>query len=243
LVVDYNRFAYARGNPLKYTDPSGHCAFATNENGEEYISKWDCTIDDFAALDWDQRSRWMTLFMQETGVDWYQNILGILDFFSSDIDFQALDGWASYADAGVLQAINDGWRIHSGKGASIGPACAECASTQWSIFFTNLEKSLPDSNVRSQWGIAEQAGVDYGIGIASPYLTNADADLTTKIGLYVGLSNMYRAMVKNEAWDRPIFGWLVDKPLNPRTATSRWFVFGISHGYMGYMTTTSDHGW
>ena len=23
-IVDYNRFLYARGNPLKYTDPSGH---------------------------------------------------------------------------------------------------------------------------------------------------------------------------------------------------------------------------
>ena len=24
-VIDYNRFLYVRGNPLKYTDPSGHC--------------------------------------------------------------------------------------------------------------------------------------------------------------------------------------------------------------------------
>jgi hypothetical protein len=26
-VIDYNRFLYARGNPLKYADPSGHCPF------------------------------------------------------------------------------------------------------------------------------------------------------------------------------------------------------------------------
>ncbi|HRW09657.1 MAG TPA: RHS repeat-associated core domain-containing protein, partial [Caldilineaceae bacterium] len=25
LVIDYNRFAHTRGNPLKYHDPSGHC--------------------------------------------------------------------------------------------------------------------------------------------------------------------------------------------------------------------------
>jgi RHS repeat-associated protein len=24
-VIDYNRFMYARGNPLRYVDPSGHC--------------------------------------------------------------------------------------------------------------------------------------------------------------------------------------------------------------------------
>ncbi|MFZ1753073.1 MAG: RHS repeat-associated core domain-containing protein [Caldilineaceae bacterium] len=29
-VVDYNRFLYARENPLKYSDPDGHCATITN---------------------------------------------------------------------------------------------------------------------------------------------------------------------------------------------------------------------
>jgi len=27
VLIDYNRFAYARGNSLKYNDPSGHCIF------------------------------------------------------------------------------------------------------------------------------------------------------------------------------------------------------------------------
>jgi len=27
-VVDYNRFLYVRGNPLRYSDPTGHCVFA-----------------------------------------------------------------------------------------------------------------------------------------------------------------------------------------------------------------------
>jgi len=29
-VIDYNRFLYVRGNPLSYSDPSGHCATTTN---------------------------------------------------------------------------------------------------------------------------------------------------------------------------------------------------------------------
>ena len=33
-VVDYNRFLYARGNPLKYTDPSGHAS-------DEAIREWE----------------------------------------------------------------------------------------------------------------------------------------------------------------------------------------------------------
>ena len=40
LVIDYNRFLYARGNPFKYTDPSGHCAFDKQGN----ISRTDCTV-------------------------------------------------------------------------------------------------------------------------------------------------------------------------------------------------------
>jgi len=31
-VVDFNRFLYARGNPLKYADPNGHCS--TTKSGE-----------------------------------------------------------------------------------------------------------------------------------------------------------------------------------------------------------------
>ena len=27
VVIDYNRYLYARGNPVKYADPSGHCVF------------------------------------------------------------------------------------------------------------------------------------------------------------------------------------------------------------------------
>lgn len=27
VLLDYNRYGYARGNPLKYNDPSGHCVF------------------------------------------------------------------------------------------------------------------------------------------------------------------------------------------------------------------------
>ena len=31
-VIDYNRYLYARGNPVKYADPSGHCS--TTKSGE-----------------------------------------------------------------------------------------------------------------------------------------------------------------------------------------------------------------
>jgi hypothetical protein len=39
--MDYNRFMYARGNPMKFTDPSGHCA--TLDNGDpDWNSDEEC---------------------------------------------------------------------------------------------------------------------------------------------------------------------------------------------------------
>ncbi len=32
-IIDYNRFLYARGNPLKYADPDGHCPAPPKEKG------------------------------------------------------------------------------------------------------------------------------------------------------------------------------------------------------------------
>jgi len=40
-VIDYNRFLYVRGNPLKYTDPSGH--YTNNEIMQHYgCEDWAC---------------------------------------------------------------------------------------------------------------------------------------------------------------------------------------------------------
>jgi len=53
----WNRYLYVKANPLKYSDPSGHCAIGANENGEQQITKWDCTVDDFAKLTWKERKQ------------------------------------------------------------------------------------------------------------------------------------------------------------------------------------------
>ena len=44
-VVDYNRFLYVRGNPLKYNDPSGHLSCAAGDHAcwrqeWEYQNRW-----------------------------------------------------------------------------------------------------------------------------------------------------------------------------------------------------------
>jgi RHS repeat-associated protein len=56
-VFDYDRYMYGRGNPLKYNDPTGHCA--TNENGTLDQNDGDCVgwVNTIYAS-WDDTSYW-----------------------------------------------------------------------------------------------------------------------------------------------------------------------------------------
>ena len=221
----FNRYRYARNSPLNFVDPTGHCEIRTaDEDGQEHISKWNCTVDDFAELDWGERKRWVELFMEETETPWFQNILGILDFFGSDPSFAPHDGWASVSDAAVLQAINDGWLLAEGNEA-IGPSGDEDASRLWQSFFISIEKRSPDA--RSKWGAAEQAGVDYGLQVAGPLLDNGSAFAQWKAKNFVRIGNIYRFMVENEMHRTPLissFESVGFAPLDPRTTDSRLFV-------------------
>ena len=61
----YNRFSYVYNSPIVFTDPSGHCRY--NDAGEfEYNT--DCTQEEFESLSWDDRIRWVEMFMEDTGV-------------------------------------------------------------------------------------------------------------------------------------------------------------------------------
>ena len=50
-VFDYNRYMYGRGNPMKYSDPSGHCATLANgdpdREGEENYACWQAAYSIF----------------------------------------------------------------------------------------------------------------------------------------------------------------------------------------------------
>jgi len=69
LVVDYNRFAYARGNPLKYTDPSGHCA-TLEDGGPDINGDQAC---------WEAADEWLKTFGAggyENTDQWQKNFAG-----------------------------------------------------------------------------------------------------------------------------------------------------------------------
>ena len=81
VVIDYNRFLYVRANPLKYTDPSGHCALL--DDGTRSAEDSDCwaKADEIYNLwpgnaDWlikrfgtKTRDEWMEIYGGNPGID------------------------------------------------------------------------------------------------------------------------------------------------------------------------------
>ncbi|MCB9148618.1 MAG: RHS repeat-associated core domain-containing protein [Caldilineaceae bacterium] len=55
-LIDYNRFAYARANPLKYNDPSGHCS-ADGSVGDGHKDECWKYVDDIINT-WDDTDYW-----------------------------------------------------------------------------------------------------------------------------------------------------------------------------------------
>ena len=190
----YNRYAYVHNNPINFTDPSGHCRYDADG---DYTYATNCTVEEFERLSWDDRIQWVEDFMQKTGVDWFWNIVGILEFFRDDPIFSGSD-WASWSDAGVLFVIQQGWRVFNGEiSPRGGGGSIPQAALDWANFFSAEASGKNESILFSLWAKAEQAGVDYGLAIAKRFRDVASDLEKTQIDVFVGFGNLYRAIVGN----------------------------------------------
>jgi hypothetical protein len=184
---------YVGGNPLRYSDPTGHCRF--DENGEWQFAI-DCSIDEFNALNWDWRMRWMQDFAAAyTNGQYFENIVGIIEYFKGDRVFSN-SAWAQLSDAGVLLAIQDGQRLLDGNspmGDYSGFMAAGNASpaSAWKSFLNSVEDKAPNLSL---WGTAEQLGVDYGTFLANPLLVDGTEE-SVYAATFVSWGNVYRGVV------------------------------------------------
>jgi len=156
----FNRYSYVLNNPIRYTDPTGHCSFDAAGN----INKWDCTVEEFDAMSIAERTRWTEQFMKQTGCkNCYNNILGVLDFFKAEGLGQS-GTWISMVDAGILQGISHGYGLFIGamqKSMNWG-------ASKWATFFNaRFVQNVSRSTQRKLWGAAEQAATDYGVSYAT----------------------------------------------------------------------------
>jgi RHS repeat-associated protein len=188
-----NRFSYGYNNPVKYVDPTGHCA-VTNGVFDNVL---DCNEQDFRDMTWENRANWTKQFQAKTGVEQFDNIVGVIDYFADDPVFQNSE-WAKVSDAGVLLVIENGYRLSIGDDslcstADLAGVC-EDASEKWEAYFDAFANKSPDAS--SLWGTAEQAGVDYGTAVAEPLREIATTEELFWIDTFVAVGNVYRRLVE-----------------------------------------------
>jgi len=152
---DWDRYAYALNDPIRYNDPSGHgvdCGIGAGCVKDYSRAK---TLKDFQDLGWKERMRWLDDFAHERDLKtWFDDMKGAIDLMSSDQRLSQEGGITEVMDAAVLQAINDGWLLAHDQSAVGG------GGQGWEKFFRSLDSS--DLNTQISLRIkAEQLGVDY----------------------------------------------------------------------------------
>jgi len=193
---------YVTNNPLKYTDPSGHC----RRKSGTFVYAEDCTVDEFNELSWDDRRLWVETFENHHGLQgWFDDIKNAIEYLGEDVDYINPKGWAAHADAAVLQAIQNGQRLSEGKtllGEHKGDDClGTClgAARGWAAFY-EAEKTYrttgtePENLYQLRYG-AEQGGVDYGVDISDKYYQEESARVRYRIREFVNDGNTYRRVV------------------------------------------------
>jgi hypothetical protein len=198
-VQGLDRYAYVNNSPVRYTDPSGHSYCES-----KYALAEDCTFvnapktfDDFDKMTWSERKDWLRNFVQEHNLgDWFNDIEGAIDYMAADNYFNRDGSTAEVMDAGVLQAINDGWLIHTGQDPIGG------GGQGWADFFDMLQPRDGSAPTATQQELnvarlrAEQMGVDWAYKLPEVQSAIANASVYEQIYFadFKGWADFYRTL-------------------------------------------------
>ncbi|XSG73981.1 WXG100 family type VII secretion target [Herpetosiphon llansteffanensis] len=168
------------------------------------LIRFDLSLAEFEMLTAEERIRWVEALEAQAGTpNWFHNIQDIIAFFDESHDMRNMQpgSWSSVADAGVLEAIQNGYRLHITKGA-VPAGFNDCdgAAVAWQQFFTGHAAGQPDAKLLPLWAMAEQRGVNYGSRVANGWagVPPAGTDEGDLIPQFVAYGNWYRFIARME---------------------------------------------
>ncbi|MFD3162390.1 WXG100 family type VII secretion target [Herpetosiphon sp. NSE202] len=168
------------------------------------LIRFDLTLAEFEMLTAEERIRWVEALEAQAGTpNWFHNIQDIIAFFDESHDMRNMrpGSWSSVADAGVLEAIQNGYRLHITKGAvPAGFNNCDGAAVAWQNFFDGHAAGKPDAKLLPLWAMAEQRGVNYGSRVANGWagVPPAGTDEGDLIPQFVAYGNWYRFIARME---------------------------------------------
>jgi len=144
-----------------------------------------------------------------------------------------MNGWAAYADAAVLQAINDGMRLNLGHEA-IGSAETN-GGAAWAKFFRNaVHTSIGQNELIILRLAGEQGCVDYATSL--PGTQRRYSALTSRVqdksGLFLAGANAYRTLgmwchagcLTHASVPGELIENLIVAHTDPRTSGDTWLI-------------------
>jgi hypothetical protein len=168
----------------------------TRRGAAECAAALDCTVEEIDQLTMAERLEFVQLMESgpaaELGAsDRWHNIEGVITFFR-DNDLGPAGSWVSYVDAGIVEGIQRGIAISSGRSADTG---GNPGSQKWASYLTRLSNGeLTDRAAHDRaWSEAEQASTEHGNAVAEAH-GQAATDVESR---FYQFSEMYRWVLRN----------------------------------------------
>lgn len=168
----------------------------TRRGAVECAAALDCTADEIDQLTMSERLEFVQLMeagpAAELGAsDRWHNIEGVITFFR-DNNLGPAGSWVSYVDAGIVEGIQRGIAIATGRNQDTG---GNPGSQKWASYLTRLAGG--DYADRAEhdkaWSEAEQASTEHGNALAEAH-GQAATDVEAR---FYEFSEMYRWVLRN----------------------------------------------
>lgn len=196
----------------------------TRRTPAECAAALDCTAEDINLMTMAERLELVRGLQSGPGAalgvtDRWRNIEGVITFFR-DKGLGAPGSWVSYVDAGIVEGIERGIAIASGRSTD---DFGNPGARLWADYVTGVPTFPTRAAHDRAWSLAEQASTEHGVTLAESHGEFA----TPAEERFYQFSETYRWALRNRpvALDLlAVYGWLIHPDLaRARVPFYDWF--------------------